>query len=180
MKQFTPLAAIGLAAMAPGFAQAQTPVLGPVTGYGTVGYAGTSQNTGFDFSAVQARLGARLGPYFGVEGELSLGFDRDKSTAAGLAVDAKLRNQTAAYAVGYYPLTDRVDLLARIGYGQNQIHYGAGPATTLLDKTSVNYGVGGQYRFTLKDGMRVDYTRRDYRESRVKDDVLAVSYVRAF
>ncbi len=46
---------------------------------------------------------------------------------------------------------------------------------------SVNYGVGGEYFFDGKNGVRVDYTRFDFQKSGAADaDTWSVGYVRRF
>lgn len=69
------LAALSVAAV-PALSQAQEV-------YGTLGYAG-SRAEGADTGAVQGRLGAKLTPHFGVEGELSGGVKDDNIDQAGV------------------------------------------------------------------------------------------------
>jgi hypothetical protein len=45
--------------------------------YGTLGYNDFSTDNGADLSAITGRLGARLNPYFGAEGEVSVGLGAD-------------------------------------------------------------------------------------------------------
>jgi hypothetical protein len=45
----------------------------------------------------------------------------------------------------------------------------------------VNYGVGGQYFYKGgPNGLRAEYTRYDYQDHAVPDDVVSVAYVRKF
>ena len=57
-----------------------------------------------------------------------------------------------------------------------------GGVTRINTSHSVNYGGGAQYMLTGKDGIRVDYTRRDFQEKNAPkdDDTWTVSYVRKF
>ena len=103
------LAMIGAAA--PALAQ---PVLAGVSGYGTLGVDDNNAGSS-NIGAVQGRLGARFGRYFGVEGELSGGFDNARTDVGGVRSDVSLRDQYAAYAVGFLPVLPNADLLARIG-----------------------------------------------------------------
>ena len=48
------------------------------------------------------------------------------------------------------------------------------------DGDSWNYGVGGQYSFDGKNGVRADYTRHDFKDSSTNADVWSVAYVRKF
>ena len=167
----TAASAAAVAMLAPAVALAQSttspaPTIMAPSFYGTLGYD--------DVSSVS--------PYFGVEGEYSYGVKGDKIGVVG-APDVKVRQtgQEAIYGVGFLPLSANFELLARVGYGHTS-GTGAVPGVTGGVKgDSWNYGVGGQYLFTEKDGVRVDYTRESYQPRNVQDaNVWAVSYVRKF
>ena len=89
-------ASAALALAAPGIASAD-PSAPAVSGYGYLGYAGTSVD-GFDVGSVQGRLGARFGNVLGVEGELAGGVKTDDNSVGGLNVHAKLRHQEAGHS----------------------------------------------------------------------------------
>jgi outer membrane immunogenic protein len=165
-----------LAAAAPALAQ---PFNG-VSGYGTLGvgdYNSSSSNIG----AVTGRLGARFGRYFGVEGELSGGFDSAHPNIGGARSDVSLRDQYAAYAVGFLPVLPNADLLARIGYGASDLHVSQ-PFNTPFNRyeTTWNAGVGGQYFLDGANGVRVDYTRETADRSDLDANVFSLAYVRKF
>ncbi|MEI9890168.1 MAG: outer membrane beta-barrel protein [Caulobacteraceae bacterium] len=99
--------------------------------------------------------------------------------------------QVAGYGVAYLPLMgDKLDLLARVGYGSTplQITSDVGSASDNANVTktlaSVNYGAGAQYMLNGKDGLRFDYTRRDFQykgPDNPKDaDTYSVSFVHKF
>jgi outer membrane immunogenic protein len=164
-------------AAAPVLAQ---PVLGDVGAYGNLGVGDV--NTGSaNNGAVTGRVGARFGRYFGVEGELSAGFSNSRSNIDGVRSDVSLRDQYAAYAVGFLPVTPNTDLLARIGYGASDLHV-TQPMNTAFNRyeTTWNAGVGGQYFFDHADGVRVDYTRETADRSDLDANVLTAAYVRKF
>lgn len=181
----TAVSVAALCALAPAAASAQTaapvPSLTSPQFYGTLGYDDVDmshQNLG----AIQGRLGARLNPYFGVEGEYSYGVKGDKIAVPG-APDVKVQQtgQEAIYGVGFLPINRNFDLLARVGYGHTS-GTGVVPGVTPGVKgDSWNYGVGGQYMFDGKNGLRVDYTRESYQPRGSEDaNVWAISYVRKF
>lgn len=179
MKSLMPLvAAAGLVAPIAAHAQSAS-MFQPTTFYGTLGYAGTS-NSDVNLGAIQGRLGARFGSYVGLEGELAGGVKSDTVDVAGTPVDVKLQHQEAAYAVGYLPVTPRFDLFARAGYGHSQIKASAAGVSGTGGEDSWNYGAGGQYFFTDKDGVRADYTRHDFNHNGGDADVWSVAYVRKF
>ena len=170
------LVAVSVAAI-PVLSHAQT--TGPEI-YGTLGYAG-SRADGADTGAVQGRLGAKLTPHFGVEGELSGGVKDDDIDTAGVRSNIEQTHQAAVYGVGFLPVTPNIDLLARVGYGNTQFKQTVAGVENKFDADSVNYGVGAQYKFDDKNGVRVDYTRQQYRDNDAADaNVLSVGYARKF
>jgi hypothetical protein len=188
MKYFVPaaVAAAGLTALAaPAFAQSGA-WYSPSGLYGDLGYTNldTTNSPDTDLSAITGRVGARFGRYLGVEGEVSGGVgDDDSRIIAGDSVRTHLDNQYAGYLVGYLPVTPQFEFLARVGYGGQQ--YDIKDRTLGVSEgyhfDSVNYGVGAQYNFTPKDGVRVDYTRFDAQKDDAPDqNVWSVAYVRKF
>ena len=170
------LAAVSVAAI-PALSHAQTssPEI-----YGTLGYAG-SRADGADTGAVQGRLGAKLTPHFGVEGELSGGVKDDNIDTNGVRSNIEQTHQAAVYGVGFLPVTPNIDLLARVGYGNTQFKQNVAGVDSKFDADSVNYGVGAQYKVDDKNGVRVDYTRQQYRDNDAPDaNVVSVAYARKF
>jgi hypothetical protein len=170
------LAAIA-AAVVPAAASAQTAAPGA---YGSIGYSAANQE-GVDLGAIQGRLGYRFSPYLGVEGELAGGVKEDDTNIAGVPVDVKLEHQEAIYGVGFLPVAPNADLYARIGYGNTSLKVsGPGGVSATGDGDSWNYGVGGQYFFDDKNGVRADYTRFDFKDDNGEADVWSIGYVRKF
>jgi opacity protein-like surface antigen len=175
----------------PALAQAQE---APTGVYGTLGYADAHSNSS-DLGVIQGRLGYRVMPYAGVEGEAAFGVkkdDVDVSTALGdINGRAELKHEFAAYGVGFLPVSPNADLLARVGYGTSRVKVSAPaqtvggvalPAASASDnQDSWNFGVGGQYHFDGKNGVRLDYTRQEFtKDSYGHADVYSVAYTRRF
>ena len=137
--------------------------------YGTVGYANVDAD-GPTLGAIQGRLGYKFNPYVGVEGEAAFGVSGD--TTSGVDVD--LKHEVGAYVVGFVPVSPKADLFARVGYSSTSFDTSVGD----VDGDGVAYGFGGQYHFTDKDGVRLDWTRHDYDAGNA--DVWAVAYTRKF
>lgn len=137
--------------------------------YGTIGYANVDTGDA-NLGAIQGRLGYRFNPYVGVEGEAAFGVSGDTVGA----VDIDLSHEVGAYVVGFVPVTPRADLFARVGYTSSRFDTSLGDA----DGDGVAFGVGGQYHFTDKDGVRLDWTRHDYDAGEA--DVWALAYTRKF
>lgn len=162
---------------APAFAQdaavSQTGV------YGNLGYSHLDPN-GSELNALHGRIGGRFGPYVGVEAEGAFGVGHHNTTVGGLNARTSLGHEIAGYAVGFYPVTPNFDVFARIGYGNTHVNTTVAGVESRFNHDSINYGAGGQYFFTGKDGVRAEYTRNDYRDSAGHANVWSVSYVRRF
>lgn len=169
------VAALGLAA-APVMAQTA-----PATGaYGTLGYSHVDDGD-LGLGTAQGRLGYKFHPNFAVEGEGALGVDSDSRTIAGATVDTKVKHSAAAYAVGIVPLSDKLDLFVRGGYGTTKARATTGAVSITDSNDSWNYGAGAQYFFDGMNGVRADYTRHDFRGAgNGSADAWGVSYVRKF
>jgi hypothetical protein len=178
-----PLALTGVALSTP--AVAQTPDRGV---YGAVGYAAEEvSDADAEFGSLQARLGYRLHRHFGVEAEVGYGVRSETPSFA----DVELGGQGAAYLVGFLPLTPQLDLFARVGAGvQDMSGEGVciavsvvpGPSVCSLPEAdeSLNYGVGATYYFDARNGVRADWTRKDYDDAGLEADVWSIAFQRRF
>jgi hypothetical protein len=160
----------GLAAAAPASAQSE------VTG--SIGWSRTDTGDA-NLDAVTGRIRWTSG-YFGVEGEVSGGVGSDDVTVGGTTFKAKLRDQAAIYGVGKVPMGANADLFARVGYGTSKFSGSAFGGTVTGSEESWNYGVGGEYYFDGKNGVRADYTRENFKNSVGDADVWSLSYTRRF
>jgi len=159
-------------------AAAQT-AFSPTTVYGNLGYSYVDGDDGH-LGAITARVGARFGQYLGLEAEGGLGVDGDHTDIGGTIVKTELKHDLAAYVVGDVPVNPKLDLIARVGYGVNRIGASA-PGVSLKDNVeSWNYGVGGQYFFDVKNGLRAEWTRFDLNDGYGDADVWSLHYVRKF
>lgn len=152
----------------------------PAQFYGNLGYSFIDGDSGVNLGAINARAGVQLHRYFGLEAEGAIGVDSDRATVAGTTVTTKLRRSIGAYAVGFVPVTPQFDLLVRGGYGGSRIRATAPGAKITDNEDSWNYGVGAQYTFDGKNGVRGDFTRHDFGDGFGHADVWTVAYVRKF
>ena len=169
------LAGIGAPALAQTMSQPQPQA------YAGNGYTGLSPN-GHDAGEVTGRLGGKMGRYWGVEAELGTGVNSTTYASPGGRTSLSEQPSGAGYIVGYVPITPRFELLARVGGGDTQFKYETPTGTTQVVSGSFNYGAGGQYFFDDKNGLRADYTRRDFQGSTAPRDMdtWSVGYVRKF
>jgi outer membrane immunogenic protein len=152
----------------------------PTGVYANLGYSFVDAGSGFKFGALTGRIGGRFYQYFGVEGEGAIGVDGDDTTLSGVNVKTKLKHSLNGYVVGFVPLGENFELLARGGYGTTKIKASALGASASGSDESWNYGVGAQYLIDGKNGLRADYTRFDFGSGNEDANVWSVGYVRKF
>jgi hypothetical protein len=181
--------AAALACALPAIASAQT-AAAPTGAYANLGYADV-HSSGVDLGAIQGRLGYRFNTWLGVEGELAGGVKSDHmDVATGLAspatvsADVKLRHEEAIYGVGFLPVSPQWDLLARIGYGNQKVKANVPSvpgAEAEANGESWNYGVGAQWHWDGRNGVRGDYTRHEFTHGNSGHaDVWSIAYSRRF
>lgn len=147
--------------------------------YGTLGYSQLDGSQG-DLGAVTGRLGAKFTPNLGVEGEVSVGVKNEDINLGGVDVRLKHRYDAALYGVATVPVTPQFELFGRVGYGVTEIEARAPGVSAREDGDSWNYGVGANYFIDGQNGVRGDWTRRDFRDGGGEADVYSLNYVRRF
>ncbi len=150
----------------------------PIQAYGSVGYASAKQDD-ITLGAIQGRLGVQFGKYLGVEGEVAAGVKNADVSVGGGTATVKLSSEYAIYGVGLLPITPKFDAFTRVGYGRTNISASSGVGSASGSDNSWNYGAGGQYFLTAKDGVRADYTHYRYNGGGGAN-VWSVAYVRKF
>jgi opacity protein-like surface antigen len=193
------VAAAGLGVAAPAFAQTTAtpePTLTRPQGYLNLGYTYLNPY-GHDLGELFGRGGVKFSRYWGVEGEIGGGV-LGNHFATGQGVNSRVNLsegiQSAIYGVGYLPLPvlggDKLELLARAGYGETplKVRSDVGPSdnnsNSQITVANWNYGAGLQYALNGKDGLRFDYTRRDFQykgADNPKDmDTYSIAFVHKF
>ncbi|WP_396594375.1 outer membrane beta-barrel protein [Brevundimonas sp. R86498] len=149
--------------------------------YATLGY--TSVEAGdLDLGAVTGRFGYKVLPWIGAELEAGVGVEDQSFDVAigGTGGRFELKHDVAAYAVAFLPLGDHFEAFARIGYGTTKIESTAMAVTVRSDGESFNYGVGASAFLDGWNGVRADWTRREFQDDRGEADTWSVSYIRRF
>ncbi len=143
---------------------------------------------------INGRIGYRLNDFFAVEGEIGFGLGGDDFNrvvpvdVGGALVDVNLNadldvdNYYIGFVRGIYPVSDQFDIFARVGYGEASAEadlVGSALGFTASgsesqDASDFAYGVGAEFSFTAKDGIRADYTRLD------ETDIISLAYSRRF
>ncbi len=150
-----------------------------ITGYGTLGYTHSDYGVS-DLGGVTGRLGMRYGRFAGVEAEGTFGVTDDHSTRFGPPTSTKLNRSVAAYAVGFAPITPRLDVFARVGVGNTKVETTGLPQPIKMRRDSINYGAGAQFFVTQNDGLRLDLTRESFTSGPGHANSYGLSYVRRF
>ncbi len=144
--------------------------------YGSVGVSGhDNDTTNSKLGSVNARVGTKITPHFGVEGEAAFGTNKD--TVAGS--EYRLTSKVGAYGVGYLPVSPKFDLIGRVGLSDTDLKAPAA-AGKFEQGTSVDYGVGAQYHFNSDYAARVDYTKSDFVGDKGESAATTVSLVKKF
>lgn len=158
-------AAVAAAVMlaAPAFAQAEE-----VSAYANIGYSNVDVDP-VTLGAINGRLGLKVNPYFSVEGEAQFGVADDDF----LGVSVELNSVYGAFAVASFPVTQNLDIFARVGAATAEVDIGG----TNVNSNGSAYGAGAQMFFSEANGIRIDYTRYELASDA---DVWSVSYVRKF
>lgn len=180
MRKMMILAAVAAVVATPAFAQSGDSVWSTenARGYGTLGY------THFDGSStgsVTGRMGIDLNRYLAIETEVGIGVKDKDFTNNG--VDGTLKHEwdAAGYVVGKMPIGENFQVHARGGYGHTELKRFEDGSGTKVGGQHWVYGVGGEYLINADNGIRADWTRRDFKGSAREDlDTYGISYVRRF
>lgn len=147
--------------------------------YGSVGYSQVEAD-GVDLGAVTGRLGYKINPNFAVEGEASFGVADDDVRFGAVTAKVEHEYDAAVYAVGILPINPNFELFGRLGYGTTEIEASAAGVSASDSGESWNYGVGANYFIDDRNGIRADWTRRDFTNDGGEADVWSLGYVRKF
>ena len=179
MRKMMILAAAAAAVVAtPALAQSQSPwSMDNARGYGTLGYSYLEDSyTG----AVQGRMGVELNRYLALESEVGIGVKDKDFEFAGAEGTLKHEWDAAGYVVGKVPVGENFEVFARGGYGHTEMKREIAGVTTDEGGDHWSYGAGAEFKMNADNGIRADWTRREYRGDRDSADAYSVSYVRRF
>ena len=176
MMKTTVTALVAACALMPAVALAQS----ESRAYATLGYTAvdTEQN---ELGAVTGRFGYKVLPWVGAELEAGVGVEDE---AFDVSIDGsgviELKHDVAAYAVAFLPLGDHFEAHARVGYGTTKIESSVAAVSVRGDGESFNYGFGASAFLDGSNGVRADWTRREFQDDGGEADTWSVSYIRRF
>jgi len=136
--------------------------------YGTLG--ATNYDIDSDLYGIQGRLGWQSKSIFGAEVEGSFGFDEDDAIidvgTGPIAVEAGIKSQLAGFGVARVPVSERFNVLGRVGYHNTEFEIELDDGTTILEEDfstdGIAYGVGAEYALSPLTALRADYTVYDF------------------
>lgn len=138
---------------------------------------------GADVNGAVGRFGARLNRFVGLEGEVAVGVGHDEVDVEGIDVEVKLDHSFAGYLVGFVPVSPQADIFGRIGVGMVQISGEALNEEVSDDVQTWNLGVGAQFFWDDRNGVRGEFTRHEVFDDEEFEDglnVWSIAYVRRF
>ena len=152
--------------------------------YGTLG--ATLYDVDSDVYGVQGRAGWQSKSFYGAEVEGSFGINDDDDTfdfgTGPVETKTEVDTQIAAFAVGRYPITNKLNILGRVGYHNTEFTTEFDDGVTELEddfsEDGIAYGVGAEYAFDPKTSLRADYTRYDF--DGADADALSLAIARKF
>tara|TARA_R110002072_G_scaffold90929_3_gene203202 strand:- start:1002 stop:1529 length:528 start_codon:yes stop_codon:yes gene_type:complete len=131
------------------------------------------------FDAASLRAGYDFTDYVGIEGQLDIGLGDETVVVGATNVDVSLDYAFGGYVVGRVPVAENTNLFGRLGYVTAQADASAAGVTFSDDDDGFAYGVGGEWLFDGRNGVRLDYTRIDF-DNGGEADTFGVSYVYRF
>ena len=146
---------------------------------GSIGYTQLDTDGG-DLGTVTGRAGYDFTRNFGIEGEASIGVSDDDFTVAGVPGTIEHKYDAAAYGVAKLPVNENFELFGRLGYGTTRVKAEVAGIQSSDNTESINYGVGANYFIDGQNGVRADWTRRDFRGDAGEADTYGLSFVRRF
>ena len=128
-------------------------------GLGYTRIDGSNYGISFDGSDHGYKLfgGYRWNDYFGME-LAYYDYGEPDDDVHGVDIDIEL-DGFGGFAVGYYPLHDRFDLMARLGYIRYDIQARAAGSSASNDDDAVAWGVGGDYKLNSRFSIAGEWER---------------------
>lgn len=130
-----------------------------------------------NLATIGGRLGWKANKWVGVEGDLFFGAKDDRINDRP-PIDVKVDSAAFLYGVAFAPVSENIDLIARVGYGHLAGKVESTLASAETNDGAFSYGLGAQFKWDKANGVRFDYTRYDMDD--VSTDGYAVAYVRTF
>ena len=132
----------------------------------------------FNIDSLVLRGGYDFSKHFGVEAQANIGIGDDTVVDFGVPFKMSLNYAVSAFGVFRLVSNENGSIFVRAGYTTAEYETSA-LGTSITDNPDAwAYGVGGEYLFDARNGVRFDYTMVDYDGENA--DVYGITYVRHF
>ncbi|MBR9825972.1 MAG: porin family protein [Alphaproteobacteria bacterium] len=135
-----------------------------------------------DFDGVELDTVVLRGSYFfnenfGVEGQLNFGVNDESVTVGTVTADVDMDYGFGAFGVYRFPASDNFNFFARAGYLHAELEASVANFSVSDDDGAFAAGIGAEWMFDDRNGVRFDYTYADYDN---EANFYGISYVRRF
>ncbi|HET9160758.1 MAG TPA: porin family protein [Caulobacteraceae bacterium] len=117
--------------------------------------------------------------WYGAEAELSAGTGDDTVRVGSSSVKVKLNREESLFARAQWPVAPNFDVFVRAGYTNTHFGNSGLPVRRNGSNQAFSYGLGAEYFFDGSNGVRADWTQRDYKAIETSDS-WSISYVHKF
>tara|TARA_R110002072_G_scaffold20221_2_gene73862 strand:+ start:182 stop:703 length:522 start_codon:yes stop_codon:yes gene_type:complete len=132
----------------------------------------------FNLDSVVLRGGYDFNKHFGIEAQANIGVGGDTVVDLGVPFEMSLSYAASLFGVLRLVSNESGSIFVRAGYTAAEYETSA-LGTSITDNPDAwAYGVGGEYFFDARNGVRFDYTMVDYDGDDA--DVYGITYVRRF
>ena len=115
----------------------------------------------FNPTALVFRGGYKLNKNFAIEARFGFGLGSDSQTISGINLDLEIDNLYGAYAVGYLPVSEKLDVYGIFGVTKGKLtataSLGSLSASVTGDDSDISYGVGVDFNVTPKIAINLEY-----------------------
>ncbi|MDM7985644.1 MAG: porin family protein [Maricaulis sp.] len=132
---------------------------------------------GVEFDTIVLRGRYMFNERFGAEGQLNFGINDESVDLGVVTADVSLDYGVGAFAFANLYTNEGLNLFGRLGYVHAELEADAVGITVSEDDGAFAAGVGAEFFFDDRNGVRFDYTWADYEDSA---NFYGLSYVRRF
>jgi hypothetical protein len=158
---------MGIAAAVPAMAETS----------GSLGYTSLDTDRA-QVSGVTGRL-TWTQAWYGAEAEASFGTGDDTVRVGGSSVKVKLSHEESVFGRAQWYAQPNFDVFVRAGYTNTRFSNSGLPVRRNGSNQAFSYGLGAEYYFDGANGLRFDWTQRDYKAIDTSDS-WSISYTRKF
>ena len=115
----------------------------------------------YDYGSILLDIGYKINPYISIEGRYWAGINSNNDLAWKNHIDSDVTvDAWGIYAKPTYPVSDKFDIYALVGYGSGDASYDIPNAGTIDSENSegFSWGLGAEYQMSNNVALFIDYT----------------------